>query len=167
MDNVDFISRRENVSLAAVMARKGVTAADIGGALAVEIPKAPAYRSGSGLGLVGTGPGTWLALSETLDNEWPSALEAALGSLASVSDQSSGYAIYRLSGANARELLQRGAAIDLDPLAFSAGSAATTVISHIGVTFWQVDDTPTYDLVVFRSMRESLEHWFESVAASV
>jgi sarcosine oxidase gamma subunit len=50
--------------------------------------------------------------------------------------------------------------------AFGPGSAATSVIAHIGVIVWQVDDAPTYDLAVFRSLHAGLRHWIEITAAS-
>ena len=90
-----------------------------------------------------------------------------LSGLASLSDQSSAYAVFRLSGLGARTLLQRGVSIDLDPAAFSPGSAATSVISHIGVIFWQLDNAPTYEVAVFRSLARSFRHWLDSVAATL
>ena len=94
-------------------------------------------------------------------------MQERLPGLAPVSDQSSSYVVTRLSGPDARRLLRRGLSIDLHPDAFVPGSAATSVIAHIGVIVWQVDDAPTYDLAVFRSLHASLRHWIEITAASL
>jgi sarcosine oxidase subunit gamma len=87
--------------------------------------------------------------------------------LASVSDQSSGYAVLRVTGPTARHLLSRGAFIDFHPSVFGPGSAAVTTIAHIGVVLWQLDDAPTYDVALFRSYAESFWHWIETTCAAV
>ena len=73
----------------------------------------------------------------------------------------------RLSGDGARQLLQRGAAIDLHPSVFAAGGGAVTMIAHVGVIFWQVDDRPTYDIATFRSYADNFRHWLDESAASL
>lgn len=138
---------RHGLAMATVMARKGVDPA------AIEV-------AAGDVELRSTGPGTWLAIGGD-----PEALAERLRGLAAVSDQSSGYIVYRLSGEGARTLLRRGAFIDLHPSAFSTGSVAVTMIAHIGVILWQVDDEPTFDVALFRSFDESFRHWAESVAS--
>ena len=81
------------------------------------------------------------------------------------SDQSDGRALMRLSGSRVRDLLAKGCPIDLHPRAFKGGDVALTTISHIGVHLWQVDDAPTYDLALMRSMAESFWSWLDASAA--
>jgi methylamine---glutamate N-methyltransferase subunit B len=64
-----------------------------------------------------------------------------------------------------RQWLERKLRIDLDPRAFPLGSAATSVISLMGVLLWQMDDTRTYDITVFRSLSPSFWRWLASSAA--
>ena len=160
------ITERPGLAIASVMARKGVGAAAIGEALGLVAPTRPAFVAGTDLALLGTGPGTWLAMAETDSLDWADGLQERLSGLASITDQSSSYVVTRLSGSDARRLLRRGLSIDLHPDAFGPGSAATSVIAHIGVIVWQVDDAPTYDLAVFRSLHAGLRHWIEITAAS-
>ena len=75
-------------------------------------------------------------------------LSAKLAGLASISDQSGGRTLLRLSGPHARDVLAKGLPIDLDPRAFPLGSAATSAISHMGGC-WQLDDTRSYNLFPF------------------
>ena len=96
-----------------------------------------------------------------------SELASSLIGLASVSDQSSTYAVLRISGPSARQILSRGAFIDFAPLVFGAGSAAVTVISHIGVIVWQVDDVPTFEVALFRSFAGSFWHWIQANCAAL
>ena len=72
--------------------------------------------------------------------------------------------VFRLSGEGAGALLQKGAFVDLDPVAFACGVAATTVIAHIGVIIWKVDDAPTFDVALFRSFAGSFRHWIAANA---
>jgi heterotetrameric sarcosine oxidase gamma subunit len=55
--------------------------------------------------------------------------------------------------------------LDLHPSVFSTGSAAVTVVNHIGVTLWQTDDVPTYRLAVPRSYVGSFMEWLTASAA--
>ena len=92
-------------------------------------------------------------------------LQAKLQGLASISDQSGGRTVLNISGRRAREVLAKGLPIDLDPRAFPLGSAATSAISHMGVQLWQIDDTRSYDIAVFRSLSESFWRWLTASAA--
>jgi sarcosine oxidase subunit gamma len=149
------------------MARRGVDAAAIGAALGVSLPTRPGTTTAGALTLIGTGPGNWLAVHAAPPADWAESLRDALTGLASVSDQSGGYRVWRLAGPDARRLLQRGVAIDLDPAAFGAGAAAATQIAHIGVIVWQVDAAPTYDVAHFRSHSNSFRAWFDATAAAL
>jgi methylglutamate dehydrogenase subunit D len=149
------IEARPQLGIAAVAARKGVDLARIGAA------------AGEGPSLLGVGPGAWLAVEEDAQPDFADRLQQDLAGLASVSDQSSAYAVLRLSGPGARTVLQRGASIDFHSDVFRVGSVAVTVIAHIGVVIWQVDDAPTYDVFVFRSFAESFRHWLDETAAAL
>ena len=155
---------RTGFGLATVMARKGVDPAAIGAALGSAIVDGPSCSVGEGLTLLGTGPGTWLAQTESASGNWATDLRGRLGALASVSDQSGSYVVFRISGPGARTLLQRGASLDFHPASFAPGSVATTVIAHIGVIIRQIDDAPTYDVALFRSFGGSFRHWFDTTA---
>jgi methylglutamate dehydrogenase subunit D len=161
------IESRAGFGLASVMARKGVTAQEIADALKLPAVSGPRWSGDAELALIGTGPGTWLALSAVEPETHAQRLREALGPLASVADQSGAYVILRLSGPGARTLLQRGAPIDLHPQAFAPGSAAVTVIAHVGVILRQLDATPTYELAVFRSYAVSLQRWLDAALSAL
>ena len=166
------VETRGGYGLATIMARKGIDHAAIGEALGLVPPEKPAlHRGADGLGLIGTGAGAWLAYADRAAPLWAEALRDRLAGLASISDQSDGYAITRLTGHSARTVLQRGAAIDFHPDVFGPGSAATTVIAHIGVILWQLDadpdGRPTYEVATFRSFSGSFRHWLDQTAAAL
>lgn len=162
MADAVIVDERTGFGLATVMARKGVAPAAIGAALGVDLRDGPSCSAGDGIVLLGTGPGSWLAHAGAAPADWAAGLRERLGSLASVSDQSGGYVIFRLSGPGARTVLQRGASIDFHPASFVAGLVAATVIAHIGVVIRQVDDAPTYDILLFRSFAGSFRHWLDT-----
>ncbi len=111
-------------------------------------------------------PTSWIVIAN--DEEWgrkPGALletlQQALGGLAAVVDQSHGRCGLRLSGSRAREVMAKNTAIDLHPRAFQPGRCASTLVAHMSAMVIQVDDTPTYDLFVARSLARSFAHAIE------
>ncbi|MGH6736906.1 MAG: sarcosine oxidase subunit gamma [Methyloceanibacter sp.] len=163
------IGERVGLGVATVACRKGQDdglKASVREAYGVELPLTSTVTRGKDVSFIGTGPGQWLAVSETLGNETLAEdLAAKLAGLASISDQSGGRAVIGLSGPRARDVLAKGLAIDLDPRAFPPGSAATSTISHMGVQIWQLDDTQSYDIAIFRSVAPSFWRWLTSSAA--
>ncbi|MET0689324.1 MAG: sarcosine oxidase subunit gamma family protein [Methyloceanibacter sp.] len=163
------ISERIGLGLATVAARKGQARAlqdRVREAYGVDLPQTSRVVVGPDVNFVGYGPGQWLAVSETLANETLAcALAERLKGLASISEQSSGRTVIRVSGARARDVVAKGLPIDLDPRAFPLGSAATSTISLMGVQLWQADDTRSYDIAVFRSLSESFWRWLAASAA--
>jgi len=163
------ITELTGLGLATVACRKGQAAAlsaAVRKAYGVDLPASSRVAQGAAVRFIGYGPGQWLAVSEALANEaLASELAAKLQGLASVSDQSGGRTVLRVSGNRARDVLAKGLPLDLDPRAFPLGSAATSAISHIGVQLWQADDMRSYDLAVFRSLSESFWRWLTASAA--
>jgi sarcosine oxidase subunit gamma len=92
-------------------------------------------------------------------------LAQRLAGLASISDQSGGRTVIRVSGPRARDVLAKGLPIDLDPRAFPLGSAATSVIALMGVQLWQTEDTRSYDIAMFRSVSQSFWRWLTASSA--
>ena len=155
------ITERNGVAIATVMARKGVDAAAIGEAVGLVPPSGPGCVGDAKLAWIATGPGVWLAVTEAPAEDWADALERQLAGLCAVSDQSGSYVVLRFSGPQARDLLQRGAAIDLHSAVFGPGTSATTSIAHIGAILWRPDQSETFEVAVFRSFAGSFRHWLQ------
>ena len=163
------ITELTGLGLATVACRKGqasALSAAVRKAYGVDLPASSRVAPGAAVSFIGYGPEQWLAVSEALAKEaLAGELAAKLQGLASVSDQSGGRTVLRVSGNRARDVLAKGLPLDLDPRAFPLGSAATSAISHIGVQLWQADDTRSYDLAIFRSLSESFWRWLTASAA--
>jgi sarcosine oxidase subunit gamma len=163
------ISERVDLGLATVAVRKGkaeALAAAVRAAYGTGLPSDSTVATGPTVAFMGMAPGQCFAVSETLANgALADDLTAKLAGLASITDQSDGRAVVRISGLRARDVLAKGLPIDLHPGVFRAGSAATSTIGHMGVQVWQVDDVPTYDIAVFRGFAGSFLRWITSSAA--
>jgi len=132
----------------------------------IALPAANKSVSKDGVTFVTVRPGKWLVTGEGhAELDLVKKLEKATGSLAAVVDQSDARALVEISGDKARGALAKGVMIDLDPVAFSTGDAATSFAVQFWITLWQTHDAPIYRLAVFRSMGRDLLHWLESSAA--
>ena len=142
-------------------------AAAIGQALGIECSTEPGISNSDGKTQVcWNGPNSWMIIAS--DEESARApvsllqtLQAAVGDLGAVVDQSHGRCGLRLSGARARQVMAKNTAIDLHPRAFGPGRCAMTSMAHMNATIVQVDDAPTYDLFVIRSLARSFAHAIE------
>ena len=141
-------------ALASVIARRG----RIADATAI------AALGANGIAFLSSGPGHWLALSESHATE---ALATIFGDTASVCDQTGSRVRFEVAGARSRELLGKGVGVDLHPTRFAVGQVAVTSIAHMGAMLWRVDAAPTFHLLVPRSYAESFRSWLRTAAASL
>jgi heterotetrameric sarcosine oxidase gamma subunit len=155
------VSDRDGLGLATVLVRKGQhesLAQCIREKFGLELPRGPCRSASSDVAFIGTAPGAWLATHERVGNAFVQTLADATAGLASVADQSDGYAVLRLSGPRVRDALCKLVSIDLHPNAFAVGAVAATVASYIGTTIWRLDDqagSPVFEMAVYRSMAHS------------
>jgi sarcosine oxidase subunit gamma len=163
------LSEHSGLALASVMARKGKSlelAARVKERFAIDLPMTPRRAADGPVHFIWAGPGRWLAAApDQSPATFESDLRGALLGLASVTSQSDGRSIIRVSGPKAREALAKGVPLDLDPRAFGPGDTAMTVVAHINVHLWQCDTAPTYDFAVFRSFAGSFCEWLLDAAA--
>jgi sarcosine oxidase subunit gamma len=162
-------TERNGLDIATVMARKG-KASELAAAMKQHFglvpPDGPQSASAEGMTLLGTGPGKWLAIREReKDGDLVAQLSAGLEGLASIVEQSGALGILRLSGPMLYPTMEKGVQLDLAAQAFPIGRVAVTSIAHTGVTLWKIDEAPTVELAVARSLADSFLHWLEASAA--
>ena len=135
------------------------------------------------LGAALPGPNSWVAapgaqiLWQAFD-EWllitrdgaqtamGSTLRSALaGTHCAITDVSDLRAAFELKGPRARDVLQKGCAVDLHPRVFNAGSCVSAALARVRVTLRQMDAVPTYEVLVERSYGGYLWNWLTDAAA--
>jgi sarcosine oxidase subunit gamma len=89
---------------------------------------------------------------------------ALAGQHAAVTDVSGARTTILLQGPRARDLLQKGTPLDLHPRVFQPGQCAQSHIAGANITLRQLDDAPTYEILVLNSFAEHLWLWLESAA---
>ena len=164
------ITERHGFAMAAILARRGASAAMIGEALAAEVPLGPKWIASGSMVLIGSGPESWLAQDEDVGEAaagWVKNLHTRLAGIASVSDQTGAYRVFRIEGPGARRLLQRGAAIDLDDAVFPVGSVAFTMIAYLDVVMRRLEQADSYELTVYRSSAASFMRWLDAATAGL
>jgi sarcosine oxidase subunit gamma len=143
----------------------------IGKALGIECPIVPGTCNSDGhTQLVWNGPNSWMIIANDEESgrkpgELLETLKKAIGDLAAIVDQSHGRCGLRLSGGHARRVMAKNCAIDLHQSAFKVGNCALTSVAHMSALLVQVDDTPSYDLFVARSLARSFAHAIEHACA--
>ncbi len=92
--------------------------------------------------------------------------DAALAQHAALTDQSDAWAVVRLDGAGAAEVLARLTPIDLRDGAFKRGHTARTELQHMMAGITRLGSN-SYQIMVFRSMAETLVHDLKTAMQSV
>lgn len=136
------------VTLATVIARKGKAAA-----LASKLKTLQQAR------VMWAGQDQYLV--EGIDAK---SLKAAVGSLASVVDQSHGRVVFRIAGQKARAVLAKGTPVDLHHDHFPLGKSALTQMAHVGVHLTRTGENE-FTLSVFRGFSESFWEWLAGACA--
>ena len=132
-------------------------------ALECSLPRAPnTFRvAQAGHKVLWLGPDEWLIVTPE-GGEAPlaqSVRQAAGDGFATVVELGSGQTVIGISGQRAREVIAKGCPLDLHPRAFGPGRCAQSRLARALVTLVQVDDAPTFELIVRRSFADYLWQW--------
>jgi sarcosine oxidase subunit gamma len=161
------LSVRHPMSIVTVIARKGQSAALSKALEASYQCPLPGIGESAGKGAVSfhwCGADQYFAIAEgRAEGELYRELKSKLQGLASVSDQSHGRVILRVTGPKARTLLAKGTPIDLHPSAFGPGKSSMTQMAHVGIHLVQTDED-SFDLSVFRGFSENFWEWLTEQA---
>ncbi len=131
-----------------------------------EVPvRAHAVTRGVRANILWLGPDEWLVVTPRLDDALLAELEQALDDTPSlVSDVSHGRAILGLAGANARETLAKGFAIDLHADAFAVDQVMQSALARAHAMVHRLDDEPCFHVYVHRSFADYLYQWLSDAA---
>lgn len=79
-------------------------------------------------------------------------------------DVSDARVLFRLDGTGVREVLAKGAPVDLSPRAFGPGDLRRTRLGQVAVAFWCTGQDG-FALLCFRSVADFVEDWLRLAAA--
>lgn len=131
----------------------------IAGKTGLNLPAPARATNGDELSLLSTGPNRWQCVGEGALN----ALTDFDQDLGTVLDLSSARSLFKLRGDNLAWLLNKGTAVNLDNDMCPDGSVIMTTIDHVGVTINKIAQD-AYDLYVFSSFGETMEHWLSEAS---
>ena len=110
------------------------------------------------------GPDQYFVQSSKSETDLIADLQKKLTGLASITDQSHGRVILRISGPKARAVLSKGTPVDLYADEFPIGKSALTQMAHISVHLTRTAKDE-FTLSVFRGFSESFWEWLISQSA--
>jgi len=134
---------------------------------ALRLPgEANSSTSDGALACLWLGPDEWLILGPGGgEHEIAARLRAALGDIHSaVTDVSEARTTIAVAGPRARELLAKGTSIDLHPRVFGLGRCVQTGFAGANIILRQVDEVPSFEILVLNSFAEHLWIWLEGGA---
>jgi sarcosine oxidase subunit gamma len=162
------LAEREGLAIAGIQARRGRVGElveRVRERFGLELLDGPKRVAAGPIAFVGIGPGKWLAVDAGGDPAFVAGLARDLAGVAAVVDQSDGHVLVRVTGAHARDALQKAVPLDLHPRAFGPGAAACTILAQIGVVLWQLDDAPGFEVAAPHSFMGSFRHALHFSAA--
>ena len=137
------------------------------GVLGAGLPTEPnTVVEGDDVAALWLGPDEWLLITPSnMEYQLMESLtEALIDVFSAVTDVSGGQTIISVQGPHAGDVLGKGCSLDLHPRVFAPGLCSQTLVAGVAVTIRQVDDTPSFDLIVRRSFAEYLALWLEDAA---
>lgn len=140
----------------------------LGKILKVDLPESPRALFGKGQTILWAGPDSWLVLRENQHGSGDALfdqLSDAVGQSAAVVDLTDSRVFLKVAGLQTRAFFEKGVAVDLHPRTFGPGDTAITLLSHLSVQLWQVDNSPTYGFLVPRATAQHFWHWAEASSA--
>lgn len=159
-----LLTDRPGLAIAQVFAKKGKTAAvakKLG--ISAEPCVATSHEDYTALPL---SPGQWMLFATTgADGSFQRLLEKQIGKNGYVSEQSHSRAVIRISGARVLDVLSKECRLDLHPSVADVGFCAQTTMAGVGVLMHKIDDSPTFDLIVFAGFADSFWHWIAQASA--
>lgn len=128
----------------------------VSGALTTGFPAPNRMLTRDGARAIWTGPGQALVTGELPD----------LAGKAAVTDQSDAWAVARIEGEGAQEVLARLVPVDLDPAVFKRGHTARTLVGHMTASVTRVAPN-AFEIMVMRSMAATLHHELDRAMTGV
>lgn len=113
-------------------------------------------------------PGEWMLIStRTAGMKFGEDLRSKLKKNGYASEQSDGRMIFRLTGPRVVELMQKACRLDLHPSKTGKGWCAQTQMAQAGVIIHQIDNKPSYDILVYSGFAQHFAEWLLHTGAQL
>lgn len=134
--------------------------------LGVKLPLSANTRRRGAVDCLWIGPNDWLLVTRPVeDNRLLQQLQTRLAKLqeltTAVTLLTDARTVLQVSGAAARDLLNKGCALDLHPDAFAPGQCAMTLLEQVPVALYPGDEHECYYLLVDRSYAAFVWRWLQ------
>ena len=142
--------------------------AAVAGVVGAAVPTTPNTVTHGGDNVVcWLGPNEWLIVTPTeREDAIAQGLRAALSGLfAAVTQVGGGQTVIALRGDAVRDLLAKGCPLDLHPRTFGVDRCAQSHLAKAPILVRQVDEAPSFEIVVRRSFADYLWTWLEDAAS--
>ena len=135
------------------------------GVSGVDFPGQRAVHTNGDRGLAWMSPDELLVLVPHSEAEAATATitDALAGQHALVVNVSDARAMFRLTGPGVREVIAKGAPVDMSPDVFQSGQIRRTRIGQLAAAFW-INDDDSLDVICFRSVAGYLFDWLTMAA---
>jgi methylglutamate dehydrogenase subunit D len=153
---------QSSLGIAHISARKGqlsVLSRRVAEYLAMDLPFSQYYAQSGGLAILGLTPTSYLVLAQESGPSRVWQWARSLSDCCAVTDQSGAFAVLRVSGVRARDVLMAGLFLDLADSAFPVGRVAAGLLGHFNVILWRLAGDGVFDLAVPRSVARELCRW--------
>lgn len=140
--------------------------AQVGAALGLELPLQPNIVLGHALQAWWTAPGEWLLTGEPAASLRVRVHSACAGMIFHLADLSDALAVFELGGAAAGARLARICSLDLHEAVFKSGQCAQSLFAQVRGAVRQLDDRPTYQLLIDRSYAAHLRQCLTEVGGA-
>jgi sarcosine oxidase subunit gamma len=123
--------------------------------LGLTLPEAPLAAGAGDLIAFQVAPRRWWLVEPATGRELDARLADSLARRAALTDLSHARTVLRLAGPASRSTLEKLYRIDLHPQAFPPGRVAQTPLGQIAALIHCLDDVPSFDLYLPRSLARS------------
>ncbi|MEE9301860.1 MAG: sarcosine oxidase subunit gamma family protein, partial [Alphaproteobacteria bacterium] len=129
-------------------------------ALRLTLPRTPnRVAEAGGLLALWLGPDEWLLVGPEASDLEARLRSALSGQHVAITDVSANRTVLELGGPKAREVLNKGCPLDLDPRVFGPGQCAQSILARAQLLLHQRDIEPTYHLYVRGSFAFYAASW--------
>jgi sarcosine oxidase subunit gamma len=142
--------------------------AAVAGVVGTAVPTRPNTVARGGDNVVcWLGPDEWLIVTRAeREDAIAQGLRAGLSGLfAAVTQIGGGQTVIALRGDAVRDLLAKGCPLDLHPRAFGVDRCAQSHLAKAPILVRQVDEAPSFEIIVRRSFADYLWTWLEDAAS--